>query len=113
MVIGATHHPLLVALAKGNPKLQRQILNTCDDSCIRLIAQIAGNLITGHISLTPRQISHLKKHHRHILRELRHRGTPIREKRRLLIKHQKGGFLPFILPIVSTVLGGLLGRVLG
>ena len=103
------HHPLLIALAKANPKVQKHLLKTCDDSCIRLLTQISSNLITGNIHLKPNQRKRLSSF-KHILRELRHRGTPISEKRKLLIK-QKGGFLPFLLPIAASALGGLISQV--
>lgn len=109
MTVGAKHHPILIALAKGDIKLQRQILRQADESLIRLISQIAANLITGNIQLNKSQKARLQKH-KFILRELRHRGTSLQQKRKLLLK-QKGGFLPFIIPLVSTALGGLANAI--
>ena len=110
-IIGVKHHPLLIALAKGDSKLRNTILRTCDVSCIRFIAQIASNLISGSITLTPGQKRRLSKY-KNILRELRHRGTSLAAKRKLLIRQKGGaGFLPLVIPLVASALGGLINRI--
>ena len=108
--ISKKHHPTLIALAVGNKSLQQDILKHCDNSCIKIIAQIIANLIHPDFKLPKRQLKRLSSY-APILRSLRAKDTTLAQKRTLLIR-QSGGFLPFILPLISAAVGGLINTVL-
>ena len=111
-LVADKYHPLLIALAKGDLSLQRNILKSCNDSFIRLLAQISLNLLYGNINISASQKRRLGKYKR-ILRKFANRrvGSSVKAQRNLLVR-QTGGFLPFILPLVATAIGGLVSRVL-
>jgi len=109
MTIDKKYHPFLISLATSDNKTRKQLLKTCDKKSIKLIAQIAANVISGNIKLSPQQLKRLK-HYKTTLRELRHRRTSLANKRTLLLK-QRGGFLPFLVPIIASAVGGLVSRV--
>lgn len=104
------HHPTLIALSLGNKSLQRDILKHCDNSCIKIIAQIIANIIHPSFKLAKRQLTRLSSY-APILRSLRSKATTLAQKRAILIR-QSGGFLPFILPLISAAVGGLINTVL-
>lgn len=110
-IVARQYHPILIALAKGDRALQRHILRYSSDKLIRLLAQIASNVLLGNIPLTQSQFRQVSRY-KSILYKLRKPGTSIKHKRQLLV-NQTGGFLSIILPLVASAIGGLVSSVLG
>ena len=106
-VIPKSYHPMLVALVSAKPKVRTLIHNSLDGATIRILAQIAANLLHGNIPLNEGQKRKLRKFKR-LLSILRNKYTSIEHKRRALI--QQGGFLPFLIPIISSIAGALVSR---
>ena len=108
MVIPKSYHPMLLALASAKPRVRNLILKSLDSATIKILAQIAANLLHGNIPLDSQQQVKLKKFRR-LLAILRNKYTSVEHKRQALI--QQGGFLPFLIPIISSIAGAILGRV--
>lgn len=109
-MISSKFHAPLIALAKSDKKTQRLLIKSLNNQIIRVLAQIAANVIQGNIPLSTvqkRRVLKLKK----VFRDLRDKTKPIQRRRILLA--QKGGFLPFLIPLAAGAVGGLLGKTLG
>lgn len=107
--INNKYHPTLIALANSDKKTQKQLLKVLDDRVIRILAQIAQNVISGNIPLDKKQVKRLKRY-KSTLRGLRDfKRTAVR---RDILLNQTGGFLPFLIPIIASAVGGLIGKVL-
>lgn len=96
-------------LQRSNPKERISILKGADNRIIKLIAEMALNTLHGNIRLTRKQRKGLQRH-KQILRSLANKRIRLGEKRQLLIQ-QKGGFLPLLLPIIASALGGIFGSL--
>ena len=107
-VIPKSYHPMLLALVSAKPKVRHLILKSLDGATIRILAQIAANLLHGNIPLDTHQKRKLRKFRR-LLAILRNKYTSLEHKRRALIQH--GGFLPFLIPIISSIAGALVSRI--
>jgi hypothetical protein len=100
---------MLLALASAKPKVRTLILKSLDKGTIKILAQIAANILHGNIPLDNKRKHMLRKYHR-VLSFLRNKYTPMEHKREALI--QQGGFLPFLLPIISSVAGALISKAI-
>ena len=103
-------HYYLLALAKAHTAEQRRrLIIAADPQIIELICEIAFNLIRGNIEVTEHQMKQLSPH-RAILRKLVKKNISLQRKKHILA-NQRGGFLPFLIPIISSLAGGLLGKI--
>jgi hypothetical protein len=99
----------LQLLAKASPKARRKIINVATDDFILALVDAAKKLIKGEISLTPRQLSSVRRHRKHFEKVTKPRVN-VKEVKKTC---QVGGFLPALLgpllkiglPILSGVLG--------
>lgn len=107
-VVPKSYHPMLWALSTAKPKVRNLILKSLDAPTIRILAQIAANILHGNIPLLPAQRRKIGRFRR-VLAVLRDKYTSIEQKRGALI--QQGGFLPFLIPIISSIAGALVSRI--
>ena len=81
---------------------KKNLKHICDDddiaSCLRIVCK---NLINGKIPLKSTQIKQLKKH-KPLIRQIAKRGNSKAKKKKLIV--QSGGFLPAVLPIITTLI---------
>jgi len=103
------YHGPLIALATSDKKTQRHLIRVLSNQVIRILAQIAANVVNGNIPLTKKQLRKLS-YHKTVLRSLRDKKRA-GARRRILLR-QKGGFLPFLIPLAASAVGGLLGKAL-
>ena len=90
-----------------------------DADVVRAITDVVHNVLQGKVHLTRRQITKLVKHKQHLRRLVKPRGLSLQQRKDLII--QKGGFLPFLAPLIpliikaATIAGPLIakGAVLG
>ena len=87
------------------PKSQRKTFLR-QKRVISCLCEIAKNVLNNNIKLSKPAYKRFKKY-RVQLRTLTHPRQPYKTKTKVL---QKGGFLNILLPLASTLLGGLLGR---
>lgn len=108
-VIPKRHHPMLLALASARPGVRTLILKSLDATTIRVLAQLAANILHGNIPLDKKQMRKIGKF-KHLLKILRYKYANVEQKRKVLI--QQGGFLPFLLPIIASITGAFVSRAI-
>lgn len=111
MTIHKKYHGPLIALATIRDKKSRQaLLKSLNPKIIRILAQIAANIINGDIKISEQQRKQLTKY-KDLLRKLRDNKNII-ARRRILINQSGVGFLPFLIPLIASTVGGLLHKTL-
>lgn len=109
-MIPKKYHYFLYALAKAHsPEQRKRLLAAADPEIIKIIIEIAYNILEGNISLTKSQKRKLYPY-RNCFHLLTDKQCSLKKKQTTLV-NQKGGFLPFLIPIISTLAGGLLGSI--
>lgn len=98
---------MLHVLKNASPKLRKAILNNASPDIIKMICEIAMNILNGNHTISPvikKRIGGYKK----VLRQLSciKRSTPA--KRKILIQ-SGGGFIPIL---IGSILSGLIGKFL-
>lgn len=97
---------LLRALFYLNGKQRVLVLRKADRRLIRCICECALNVLLGNVTLTRKERNHLRRYAT-VLRQLVDKKK--KNKKKVVIQHGSGGFLPgLLLPIISTVLNQLL-----
>src|SRR5215469_7234629 len=94
----------------ARPKQQKQLLAISTDDQLRALSEIAHNALVKNVPLESVQKSGVKGRYRTKMFKLADKHVPVRYKREMLTQ-QSGGFLPFLIPIVSAALGTLAGRL--
>ena len=100
---------MLLALASAKPEVRTLILNSLDAGTIHVLAQLAANILHGNIRLNSSQRYKFRQFKR-VLSILRNKYTTIEQKRHALI--QQGGFLPLLLPIISSIAGAVVSKAI-
>lgn len=100
------HRHFLHILQKGNCKLIKAILQTCDDSLIKVLFEIVHNVLNGNAKISKKQKALLKRYKRP-LRLIKTPKTSLKRKRKILI--QTGGAI--IPTLVTAALGALFGKI--
>ena len=97
--------PQLKALKAARTSKRRKIINDADSGLIKAIGESARNCLKGNVPLNRNQFHCLKKH-KHSLRRLANKRTPLKTRKRII---QKGGFLgSFLGPIIKAI-GSIFG----
>ena len=97
---------LLRALYYLNGEQRLLLLRKADQRVIHCICECALNILLGNVVLTPQQKRHLRKY-APVLRQLVDKKR--KNKKKIVLQHGGGGFLPgLLLPIITSVLGQLL-----
>ena len=90
-----------------------------DANVVSAITDLVHNVLQGKVHLTQQRINKLAKYKQHLRRLVKPRGVSLQQRKDLII--QKGGFLPFLAPLIpliikaATIAGPLIakGAVLG
>lgn len=100
------HAAILRTIYKARPDLRKNLLKLADQDLIRCICECADNTLKGHVKLTSSQKTKLSRYKK-VLRRLAKKGESWKSKRKFI--SQSGGALPALLvPILGTVLSGLI-----
>ena len=94
----------LIPFVKASRHQRKKLLK--QNRVVSCFCEIAHNVLKGNVQLSPRAYQRWKRH-RKDLRTLTAAKATYKTKRRTL---QKGGFLNLLLPLASTLLGGLFAR---
>jgi hypothetical protein len=86
------------------------MLANVDNDIIKLLSEMSLNTLRGNVPLKSSQWRALRKY-KQILRYLMDRTTPLHQKRSFLSKQQRGGFLPLLIPIIASAVGGVLNNL--
>lgn len=100
------HKHTLHVLKDCSPCVRKAILKTSSPKLVQTLCEVCLNVLNGNINLSQPQKLKLKKY-KNTIRELAGTKKSISKKRKILV--QKGGFISLIL---STVLGGLVNKLL-
>ena len=104
------HKGSLELLSKCKPKQRKANIETAEKEQIRAICECILNVLNENVPLPPHQLPKLRPYKK-VLEDLADKRVGIKKKRKLL--KLKGGFLPFVLGPILSVLGGLAGRAIG
>jgi hypothetical protein len=102
---------ILRLLHKTKPRERSALLAGVEDDIIKVLTEMVHNTLRGNVPLTRAQWQRLHKY-KQMLRTLSNRSVSLREKRSLLVKPQRGGgFLPILLPLVASAVGGVVNQL--
>jgi len=104
------HKGFLELLSICKPKQRKANIETAESEQIRAICECILNVLNENVSLSSHQLPKLRPYKK-VLKDLVDKRIDIKKKKRLL--KLKGGFLPFILGPILSVLGGIAGRAVG
>ena len=90
------------------PSKRNQLIDIGNKDNINAICQCIRNVLKGNIHLKDHEINKLRKY-KNTLFTLAKKNTSLIKKKQAL--KQRGGFLPFLLPLAVDLIGGLLGKI--
>ena len=97
--------PHLKRIKRSSVKDRRKMIKCCDKELVNCFCECALNLLKGHVPVNKHQLSSLRRH-KHSLKKLVLKKTPINQKKKIL---QKGGFLGALLTPVLAFLSNVFG----
>jgi hypothetical protein len=97
--------PFLITLMGLKPGQRKLLLKTCTTEQIKAFEEIAVNIVKNTRGLSPKQLEICRKHQRP-LKLLALKRYPAKDKKAIL---QRGGFIGALLPILASVVGGIIG----
>lgn len=92
------------------PKQRAALIEASDNDLIRTICECVMNVFNCNVKIPSHQLKRFRRY-KNTLRQLCAKSVGINRKRQLL--KQQGGFLPFLLPPLLSLIGGLAGRAIG
>ena len=97
--------PVFITLKHLRPKQRKSMLNLMDREQMRAFEEICLNIVKASV---PMNEDHLEicKQWRKPLKMMAQERVPLKEKKRIL---QTGGFLSAIIPVVASLIGGIIG----
>ena len=101
--------PELKLLANCKTKLRKAILLNSDTELVKVIRDCVYNVLKGNVKLKKGDSEKLNKYKSDLLKFVYERGS-IAQKRKFLI--QKGGFLPFLIPLAIDTTARLISFAL-
>lgn len=100
--------PYIKVLVKSNADVdKKKVLRNFPPYVINDIAEILFNIITGKIKIGTKQKTRLKPYKKPLLKLV---NTP-KSSRKSFVYKQKGGFIGAVLPIIASLIGGLVSNV--
>lgn len=104
------HRNLLCSLHQTKPnKLKRQLLSALPDKTVRMICEVCHNILLDNVHLSKAQWKVMRKY-KDTIRALGYKPYGVKLKRQILY-NQKGGFLAAAIPIIASIVGGLVGNL--
>ena len=105
------YYPLYKVLSKNkkyNPKLRETLVRQMENKHLRGLNEAVEGALDSKLELPQAHVKALKRT-RNQLRDFKElKKDPLRQKNHL-IKNQKGGFLPFLIPIITSVVSSAAG----
>ena len=103
-------YPFIKVLIKSRPSVNKaELLRKFPPYVTNDIIEILQNVVTGHLPIKAQQKQKLKKYQNQLTRLVSIRKHKQKEK---YFHNQKGHFIGALLPILASVLGGILPSVL-
>lgn len=101
---------LLGAVQAADPKTRISILRSAPDEFIKTLLEVVLNFLAGNIPCKQQHVEKLKRY-RKDLRNVSQCRHNLKKARKSL--SQRGGFLPFLLPLLGVIGKGILGAAAG
>ena len=101
--------PLLNKLRHAKLKERIKLLKNASTCFVRFLAECGLNILKENLQLDAPQYTRLKPHKQTLL-SLSKPMLSLSERRDVLMKKKKGGFLPVFVPIVASALASFLGE---
>lgn len=105
-MINQSQLEILKLLSTCKDQYRCAIISKSDKELVQALCECVYNILQGSVSLDSKNKEILHKY-RHTLRKLCQK-SPLKEKRKILV--QKGGFLPYLLPIILSALPALFNK---
>lgn len=103
------HKDLIFLLSHLSPKLRKDLIKSLKRSEIECISEIFSNFLKKRLTDKPNIISKLKKIKKDI-RTVALKKTPLFKKKAILLSQRGGSILMALLPLVTSVITGLLQK---
>lgn len=92
-----------VLLNTPNPNLQNRLIKSFPNFVLDDIVEVLYNVMLNNVKLrSPKQKQAMTKHRKQLT--LLFNNSKRKRKRRNIIRKQRGGFLPAVLPVIASVL---------
>lgn len=102
----------LKKLNSAKPSVRVMMLKTADDCLIKLLCEVALNVLKGNLQLEEPQYKKLRPHKR-LLLYVAKPAVSLNNRRKAFLK-KKGGILPVLLPaLISALAGYALNKLFG
>ena len=88
--------------------IKKSILKHLDCKSINLICEICINILKKNIPLKPEVLRKFRRH-RHIIKRLVDKDTPLKRKKFVLNQRGSGFFLPLLFSAVAPLISKLIG----
>lgn len=103
------HKDLIFLLTHLSPKLRKELIKGLKKSEIECISEIFSNFLKKRLTDKSNIINKLKKFKKDI-RAVALKKTPLFKKKAILLSQRGGGILMTLLPLVTSVITGLLQK---
>jgi len=101
--------PFIKVLLKSKGKINKtELLQKFPDFVTDDITEMLYNIVMGHIPVKTKQVKKLKAFKKPLLKLVNLKNN---KKRKRFIYKQKGGFIGTLLPIIASLVGGILPNV--
>ncbi len=106
----SSHADFLSVICRRSKTHRQVLLETATPAQIRAVAELALNVLSGNVKLSPKekkQLSGFKQE----LRLLANKKLSLRKKRQVIV--QRGGFIGALLAPLASILAPVVGSLLG
>ena len=97
-------------LFSSKPSLKKKLIEHATKDQVDTLSELALNVLKGTISLESNQFNKLKRH-AHKLRSLARKRGSVKRRKQLLVRNQRGGFLPLLAALAPIALS-LISKIL-
>lgn len=106
-LFGRKHSCILCALPYLSREQRTVLLRHSDKKLVKILCECALNTLNGNLSVSQGHVNKLKKYKKVVRGLAKKRGT-WSNKKRLIVQHGGGGFIPLLL---APIVGSLLSRI--
>lgn len=103
------HKDLIFLLSQLSPKLRKDLIKGLKKKEIECISEIFSNFLKKRLTDKTNVINKLKKFRKDI-RAVALKKTPVFKKKAILLSQRGGSILMTLLPLVTSVISGLLPK---
>ena len=97
-------------LSSWKPRLKKKLIEHATKDQVDTLSELALSVLKGTIPLESRQFNKLKRHAHKLRRLARKRGS-VKQRKQLLVRNQRSGFLPLLAALAPLALN-LISKIL-